>query len=108
MLLPYFLGGLFPLPPPDGFPVVLGALEGLPLPLFPPPLLPPPFPPPLLAIDLVAVMLPPCLDCLVGLETEPSLSLTASLHPGLQGSRLHDHESGLIQLRRTLHDTDYF
>lgn len=24
----YFLGGLFPLPPPDGFPLVLGALTG--------------------------------------------------------------------------------
>ena len=25
-LHPYILGGLFPLPPPDGFPVALGAL----------------------------------------------------------------------------------
>jgi hypothetical protein len=28
----YFpLGGLFPLPPPDGFPVVLGAFTGFPI-----------------------------------------------------------------------------
>jgi hypothetical protein len=26
---PFGLGGLFPLPPPDGLPVVLGALTGL-------------------------------------------------------------------------------
>ena len=34
-----FLEGLFPLPFPDGFPVLLGAFRGVPLPL--PPLLPP-------------------------------------------------------------------
>ncbi len=37
----YFLEGLFPRPPPDGFPVVLGPLGGLPPPLFPPFPLPP-------------------------------------------------------------------
>ena len=47
----YLLGGLLPRPPPDGLPVVLGPLEGRPLP--PPPPLPPeppprPPPPPLL------------------------------------------------------------
>jgi hypothetical protein len=40
----YFDGGLFPRPPPDGLPVVLGQLPG---PDEPPPLPPPdPFPPP--------------------------------------------------------------
>ena len=29
--LSYLLGGLLPLPPPDGFPVLLGALFGVPL-----------------------------------------------------------------------------
>ena len=42
-LVYFFLEGLFPLPFPDGFPVLLGAFRGLPL-LFPPLLLPlPPF-----------------------------------------------------------------
>ena len=42
-LVYFFLEGLFPLPLPDGFPVLLGAFRGLPL-LFPPLLLPlPPF-----------------------------------------------------------------
>lgn len=31
----YFFGGLLPLPPPDGLPVVLGALAGMPPPLPP-------------------------------------------------------------------------
>ena len=39
-LLYLFLEGLFPLPFPDGFPVLLGAFRGVPLPLLPP-LLPP-------------------------------------------------------------------
>lgn len=42
------LGGLLPLPPPDGFPVVLGALTGRPP---PPPLLP--LLPPLLIAELL-------------------------------------------------------
>lgn len=42
-LVYFLLEGLFPLPFPDGFPVLLGAFRGLP-PLFPPLLLPlPPF-----------------------------------------------------------------
>lgn len=40
---PHLRGGLFPRFPPDGLPVVLGALGGLPPPLLPPP--PPPPPP---------------------------------------------------------------
>jgi hypothetical protein len=44
----YLDGGLLPRPPPDGLPLVLGALDGPPLlPPAPPPLLPPPPPPPL-------------------------------------------------------------
>lgn len=63
-LLIHFAGGLFPRPPPDGFPVVLGAFGGRPPPLvpFPPPdppePLPPPPPfPPLLPLPIV---MPPC------------------------------------------------
>jgi hypothetical protein len=41
-------GGLFPLPPPDGLPVVLGPL---------PPLTPPPLPPPLPPLPIV-IMFP--------------------------------------------------
>ena len=45
----YLLGGLLPRPPPEGLPVVLGPLGGLPPPLplppLPPPLAPPPQPP---------------------------------------------------------------
>src|SRR3954471_16272957 len=39
----HYFGGLFPLPPPEGFPVVLGPFGGAPPPFAPPP---PPFPPP--------------------------------------------------------------
>ena len=47
-------GRLFPLPPPDGFPVVLGPLP----PLTPPPLPPPPpFEPPLLTVSIFPLIL---------------------------------------------------
>ena len=41
MCCPHLRGGLFPLPPPDLFPVVLGPLGGLDEPPLPPPPLPP-------------------------------------------------------------------
>ena len=43
--LRYFFGALLPRPPPEGRPVVLGALAGRPLPPRPPPRPPPPRPP---------------------------------------------------------------
>lgn len=62
----YFFGELLPRPPPEGLPVVLGALAGLPL---PPPLFPPPLPrfpriiglvialPPLAALTAVSMVI---------------------------------------------------
>ena len=53
MLPFYFLGGgLFPLPGPDGLPVLLGKLG---LGRLPPPFAPP-FPPPPLAIEIIVLM----------------------------------------------------
>lgn len=51
-------GGLLPLPPPEGLPVVLGQLPPFPLPPLPllPPLPPPLLPPPRFAKTMVAIM----------------------------------------------------
>lgn len=54
--LSYFPGGLFPRPPPDVFPVVLGPFAGRPPPPLPP--LPPPLPPPELLPPLPMTTLP--------------------------------------------------
>ena len=53
----YLRGGLLPRSPPDGFPVVLGALAGRPwLPPLDPPLDPPPRPPRICGVAIIFLL----------------------------------------------------
>lgn len=108
--LSYFPGGLFPRPPPDVFPVVLGPFAGRPPPPLPPP--PPPLPPPELLPPLPMTTLPNagacrCITDGAGIAsvrartsaTRRAKLATARAHEGLD---LADAPTSAVRTRRAL------
>lgn len=108
----HLLGGLLPRPPPEGFPVVLGAFGGRPPPALPPlglppePLLPPPVPlPPPLPLPMtnapsLVTFAPPgeCANQLYGSQRQ---FFPAALAQGATRirRRRHDENSNRVSIR---------